>query len=79
MYGTIPPISPPFGTSSGNPGSPNANRVDTMPITNDPINTSTTTNVTQSVTDENLPQLLDSRGGSHVTNVPAFYKEDFTS
>nr|GEY05945.1 zinc finger, CCHC-type [Tanacetum cinerariifolium] len=31
------------------------------------------------VVDENLPQLLDSRGGSHVTNVPAFEKEDFTS
>ncbi|GJR30296.1 retrovirus-related pol polyprotein from transposon TNT 1-94 [Tanacetum coccineum] len=31
------------------------------------------------VVDENLPQLLDSRGGSHVTNVPAFDKEDFTS
>ncbi|GJV08595.1 hypothetical protein Tco_1346251 [Tanacetum coccineum] len=25
------------------------------------------------------PQLLDSRGGSHVTNVPAFDAEDFTS
>ncbi|GJY55271.1 hypothetical protein Tco_0454386 [Tanacetum coccineum] len=31
------------------------------------------------VVDENLPQLLDSRGGSHVTNVPAFDKEDFMS
>ncbi|GJR53912.1 hypothetical protein Tco_1404433 [Tanacetum coccineum] len=47
MSGTIPP---PFGTSSGNPGSLN-----------------------------NLPQLLDSRGGSHVTNVPDFDKEDFMS
>ncbi|GJY62543.1 retrovirus-related pol polyprotein from transposon TNT 1-94 [Tanacetum coccineum] len=79
MSGTIPPIPPPFGTSSGNPGSPNVNRVDTMPTTTDPINTTTTTNVSQSVVDENLPQLLDSRGGSHVTNVPAFDKEDFTS
>ncbi|GKE16912.1 hypothetical protein Tco_1424489, partial [Tanacetum coccineum] len=79
MSGTIPPIPPPFGTSSGNPGSPNVNRVDTMPTTIDPINTTTTTNVSQSVVDENLPQLLDSRGGSHVTNVPAFDKEDFTS
>ncbi|GJT60339.1 retrovirus-related pol polyprotein from transposon TNT 1-94 [Tanacetum coccineum] len=34
---------------------------------------------TQSGIDENLPQLLDSRGGSHVTSVPAFDKEDFTS
>ncbi|GKB34879.1 hypothetical protein Tco_0879821 [Tanacetum coccineum] len=33
----------------------------------------------QSVVDENLPQLLDSRRGSHVTNVPAFDKKDFTS
>ncbi|GKA89568.1 retrovirus-related pol polyprotein from transposon TNT 1-94 [Tanacetum coccineum] len=79
MSGTIPPIPPPFGASSGNPGSPNVNRVDTMPTTTDPINTTTTTNVSQSVVDENLPQLLDSRGGSHVTNVPAFDKEDFTS
>nr|GEU34432.1 aluminum-activated malate transporter 12-like [Tanacetum cinerariifolium] len=31
------------------------------------------------VVDENLPQLLDSRGGSHVTNIPAFDKEDLTS
>ncbi|GKA41490.1 hypothetical protein Tco_0734083 [Tanacetum coccineum] len=79
MSGTIPPIPPPFGTSSGNPGSPNMNRVDTIPTTTDPINITTTTNVSQSVVDENLPQLLDSRGGSHVTNVPAFYKEDFTT
>ncbi|GJW57800.1 retrovirus-related pol polyprotein from transposon TNT 1-94, partial [Tanacetum coccineum] len=79
MSGTIPPIPPPFGTSSGNSGSPNVNRVDMMPTTTDPINTTTTTNVSQSVVEENLPQLLDSRGGSHVTNVPAFDKEDFTS
>ncbi|GJY79207.1 retrovirus-related pol polyprotein from transposon TNT 1-94 [Tanacetum coccineum] len=79
MFGTVPPIPPPFGTSSGNPGSPNVNRVDTMPTTTDPINTMTTTNVSQSVVDENLPQLLDSRGGSHVTNVPNFDKHDFTS
>ncbi|GKB79029.1 hypothetical protein Tco_0945924 [Tanacetum coccineum] len=79
MSGTIPLTPPPFGTSSGNPSSPNVNRVDTMPTTTDPINTTTTTNVSQSVVDENLPQLLDSRGGSHVTNVPAFDKEDFMS
>nr|GEV44570.1 hypothetical protein [Tanacetum cinerariifolium] len=30
MSGTIPPIPPPFGASSGNPGSPNVNSVDTM-------------------------------------------------
>nr|GEW62213.1 hypothetical protein [Tanacetum cinerariifolium] len=79
MSGAIPPIPPPFGISSGNPGSPNANRVDTMPKTTDPINSTTMTNVAQSVVDKNLPQLLDSRGGSHVTNVPAFDKKDFTS
>ncbi|GJV96405.1 retrovirus-related pol polyprotein from transposon TNT 1-94 [Tanacetum coccineum] len=79
MSGTIPPILPPFGTSSDNSGSPNVNRVDTMPTTTNPINTTTTTNVSQGVVDENLPRLLDSRGRSHVTNVPAFDKEDFTS
>nr|GEV63063.1 retrovirus-related Pol polyprotein from transposon TNT 1-94 [Tanacetum cinerariifolium] len=79
MYGTIPLMSPPFGASSGNPSSPNVNRVDTMPTTTDPINTTTTTNVSQSVVDENLPQLLDSKGGSYVTNVHAFDKDDFTS
>ncbi|GKD54953.1 hypothetical protein Tco_1288340 [Tanacetum coccineum] len=79
MSGAIPPIPPPFGASSGNPISPNANRVDMMPTTIDPINTTTTTNIAQSAVDENLPQLLDSRGGSHVTNIPAFDKEDFTS
>ncbi|GJR12231.1 hypothetical protein Tco_0794883 [Tanacetum coccineum] len=68
-----------FGTSSSNPGSPNVNRVDMIPTTTDPINTTTTKNVYQSVVDENLLQLLDSRGGSYVINVPAFDKEDFTS
>ncbi|GJV67018.1 retrovirus-related pol polyprotein from transposon TNT 1-94 [Tanacetum coccineum] len=79
MCGTIPPIPPPFRTSSGNPGSPNVNRFDTMPTTTDLINITTTTNVSQSVVGENLPQLLNSRRGSHVINVPAFDKEDFTS
>nr|GEU96439.1 retrovirus-related Pol polyprotein from transposon TNT 1-94 [Tanacetum cinerariifolium] len=78
MSEAIPPIPPTFSASSGNPGSPNANRVDTMPTTTDPINTTNTTNVTKSVVDKNLPQLLDSRGGSHVINVLAFDKEDFT-
>ncbi|GJX98631.1 hypothetical protein Tco_0355650 [Tanacetum coccineum] len=77
MSGSLPPIPPPLGTSFGNTGSPNTNRVDTIPTTNDTINT--TTNVAQSVVDENLPQLLDSRGGSHVTNILEFDKEDFTS
>ncbi|GJU16336.1 hypothetical protein Tco_1144302 [Tanacetum coccineum] len=79
MYGTVPPIPPPFGISFGNLGSPNVNRVDIMPTTTDPINNTTTTNVSQSVVDENLPQLLDSRGVSHITNVSAFDKEDFTN
>nr|GEV72729.1 uncharacterized mitochondrial protein AtMg00810-like [Tanacetum cinerariifolium] len=80
MSSTVPPpILPSFETSTSNTSSPNANRVDTMPLTNDPNNTTNTTNVSQSVVDENLPQLLDSRGGSHVTNVPTFDKEDFTS
>ncbi|GJX33331.1 hypothetical protein Tco_0243186 [Tanacetum coccineum] len=72
MSGTVSPIPPPLGT---NPCSPN--RVDTMP-TNNPNNT-TTTNVVQNVVNVDLPQLLDSRGGSHVTNVPAFDIEDFYS
>ncbi|GJW02740.1 hypothetical protein Tco_1561596 [Tanacetum coccineum] len=78
MSGSLPYIPPPLGTSSGNPSSPNVNRVDTMPTNTEPINTTTTTSVSQSV-DENLPQLLDSRGGSYVTNVPVFDKKDFTS
>nr|GEW83660.1 hypothetical protein [Tanacetum cinerariifolium] len=60
MYGTIPPIPPPLGANSSNIGSPN--RVDMMPTTNDTNNTTTTTNVVQNVVNENLPQLLDSRG-----------------
>ncbi|GKC19714.1 hypothetical protein Tco_1021864 [Tanacetum coccineum] len=79
MCGTIPPIPPPFRTSSGNPGSPNVNRFDTMPTTTNLINITTTTNVSQSVVGENLPQLLNSRRRSHVINVPTFDKEDFTS
>nr|GEU75061.1 hypothetical protein [Tanacetum cinerariifolium] len=72
MSGTVPPILPPLGTSYSSMGHPNPNRVDTMP-------TNATPNVSQSVVDENLPQVLDSKGGSHVTNVPNFDKDDFTS
>ncbi|GJW06727.1 retrovirus-related pol polyprotein from transposon TNT 1-94 [Tanacetum coccineum] len=79
MSRAIPPIPPPFWCMFWQSNSPNANRVDMMPTTIEPINTTTTTNVAQSVFDENLPQLLDSRGGFHVTNVYAFNKEDFTS
>ncbi|GJU89568.1 retrovirus-related pol polyprotein from transposon TNT 1-94 [Tanacetum coccineum] len=76
MSGTVPPISPPLGASTGSSGSPNVNRVDTMPTT-ETINTTTTTNVGRNV-DEDLPQLLDSRAGSHVSNIPTFDKEDFS-
>nr|GEW01287.1 retrovirus-related Pol polyprotein from transposon TNT 1-94 [Tanacetum cinerariifolium] len=80
MSGTLPPILPPLGTSAGSPSGPNANRVDKMPNA-DPTNT-TTTNIARNIIGENndnLPQLLDSRGGSYVTNVLAFDKDDFTS
>ncbi|GJW68009.1 hypothetical protein Tco_0122433 [Tanacetum coccineum] len=77
MSGTIPPIPPPFGTSSGNPGSPNVNRVDTMPTTTDPINTTTTTNVSQSVLMEDL-LTSDSREGSmSQINHQKDYKEKY--
>ncbi|GKA04915.1 hypothetical protein Tco_0684035 [Tanacetum coccineum] len=75
MFRTVPPISPPLGTNTGNHASPN--RVD--PIRVDITNNTTTTNVVQNVVNEDLPQLLDSRGGSHVTNVSAFDVEDFSS
>ncbi|GJY08118.1 retrovirus-related pol polyprotein from transposon TNT 1-94 [Tanacetum coccineum] len=75
MSGTLPPIPPPLGTNTGNPTSPNR----TDPILVDITNNKTTTSVAQNVVNEDLPQLLDSRGGSHVTNVPAFDVEDFSS
>nr|GEW88616.1 hypothetical protein [Tanacetum cinerariifolium] len=68
------------GISTRSPSSPNANRVDMMP--NIDTTDTTTTNIARNVVEKNnddLPQLLDSRGGSHVTNVPAFDKDDFTS
>ncbi|GJX83358.1 hypothetical protein Tco_0332839, partial [Tanacetum coccineum] len=71
MFGTVPPLD----ADTGNTSSPN--RVDTMPTNN--INNTTTNNVAQNVVDENLPQLLNLRGGSHVTNVHAFDIEDFSS
>ncbi|GJY45095.1 hypothetical protein Tco_0433308 [Tanacetum coccineum] len=66
MFGTIPPIPPPFRTSSGNLSSPNVNRVDTMPTTTDPINTTTTTNVSESVCMMKPPSLLIQDEGHHV-------------
>ncbi|GJX61806.1 hypothetical protein Tco_0294706 [Tanacetum coccineum] len=44
MSGTVPPIPSPLGTSFGNTGNPNVNKVDTMRTTSDPINTMTRTN-----------------------------------
>ncbi|GJW44933.1 hypothetical protein Tco_0073732 [Tanacetum coccineum] len=67
MSKTIPHIPPPLGTNSDSTGNLNPTRVDTMP-TNDIPNTIPTNNISQSVVDENLPQLLNSRGGSHVTS-----------
>ncbi|GJY26258.1 retrovirus-related pol polyprotein from transposon TNT 1-94 [Tanacetum coccineum] len=74
MSDTVPPIPPPFGANTGNLSSPirAGNLTDT-------INNITTTNVVQNVVDENLPQLRDSRGGSHITNVPEFDEEDFSN
>nr|GEV03543.1 hypothetical protein [Tanacetum cinerariifolium] len=74
MSKTVPSIPPPFGANTGNPSSPNRAG---NPIDN--INNITATSVVQNVVDENLPQLLDSGGGSHVTNVFEFDKEDFSS
>nr|GEV98992.1 uncharacterized mitochondrial protein AtMg00810-like [Tanacetum cinerariifolium] len=73
MYGTLPPILPPLGTNIGGLSNSNVNRVDTMPNI-DTTNTSPTINISRSVLDDDLflPQLLDSRGGSHITNVPTF-------
>ncbi|GJV86466.1 retrovirus-related pol polyprotein from transposon TNT 1-94 [Tanacetum coccineum] len=78
MTGPLPPIQPSLGPTTSTLGYPNVNRVDTMPSTEN-INTTTTTNVGKNGVDENLPQLLDCRGGSHVSNVPKFDKDNFTS
>nr|GEY66920.1 hypothetical protein [Tanacetum cinerariifolium] len=48
-----------------------------MPTDN--TNNATINNVAQNVVNEDLPQLFDSRGGSHVTNVPNFDVDDFSS
>nr|GEW24255.1 hypothetical protein [Tanacetum cinerariifolium] len=64
MSGTLPHIPPPLGTSTRSPSSPNANRADMMPNTD--TTDTTTTNVAQNVVEknnDNLHQLLDSRGG----------------
>ncbi|GKF74124.1 hypothetical protein Tco_0220456 [Tanacetum coccineum] len=49
-------------------------------VTNDNANNDDTDNVTTNVVnEEDHPELLDSRGGSHVTNVPQLDVEDFSS
>nr|GEX05820.1 putative reverse transcriptase domain, ribonuclease H-like domain, aspartic peptidase domain protein [Tanacetum cinerariifolium] len=75
MSETVPPIPPPLGTNTGNPTRPNR----TNPIPVDITNNTTTTNVAHNVVNEDLPQIFDSRGVSHVTNVYAFDVEDFSN
>ncbi|GKB25478.1 hypothetical protein Tco_0864879 [Tanacetum coccineum] len=70
MPETIPPMPPSFGQSS-------QNNAENIPVTNT-INISTPI-VNNVGNEDDLPQLLDSRAGSHVTNVPIFDEEDFTS
>ncbi|GJZ33603.1 hypothetical protein Tco_0579039 [Tanacetum coccineum] len=61
--------------NSGNARNPN--RVEN--IQTDNTNNTGTTNVTHNVVTEDLPQLLDFRRGSHVTNVPPFDVDGFSS
>nr|GEX90998.1 putative ribonuclease H-like domain-containing protein [Tanacetum cinerariifolium] len=68
MSRIVPPTSPPPGPNPGNAKSPK--RVDTVPINN--TNNTSTNNATPNVVAEDLLQLLDSRGSSHVIHVPAF-------
>nr|GEV55672.1 hypothetical protein [Tanacetum cinerariifolium] len=70
MFGTIPPPPVPNSRNTKNP-----NRVENGFQTNNTgIN-----NVTKNVVNEDLLQLLDSRGGSHVTNDAPFDVDDFSS
>ncbi|GJU61415.1 hypothetical protein Tco_1243250 [Tanacetum coccineum] len=73
MSGILPP--PPV-TSSRNAG--NLNRVEDA-FQTDNTNNTDTNNVAPNVVNEDLPQLLDSRRGSLITNVPAFDVDDFTN
>nr|GEW81738.1 hypothetical protein [Tanacetum cinerariifolium] len=75
MSGNIPPLLPPPGITPGNVESPS--RVYT--ILNDNTNNTSTKNVISIVAVEDLPQLLDFRGSSRVTNVLEFYIKDFSS
>ncbi|GJV48109.1 hypothetical protein Tco_1438321 [Tanacetum coccineum] len=74
MSGSLPPMLLALGANTGNSSSP----IRTGNPTDD-INNINPNNMGQNVMDENLPQLLDSRGGSHVTNVLEFDKEDFST
>ncbi|GJU71992.1 hypothetical protein Tco_1263397 [Tanacetum coccineum] len=86
MSGNIPPpLRASFGNtgnlnrlvaSSGNDGNPS--RLEDVFQTNNTNNTGTY-NVAPNVVTEDPPQLLNSRGGSHVTNAPKFDVEDFTN
>ncbi|GKB82429.1 hypothetical protein Tco_0949324 [Tanacetum coccineum] len=72
----LPPLRIQPRSNLGNAASPN--RVDTIPNNN--TNNTGTNNVTLNVVvAKDLPQLLDTRGGSHVTNVPNFDIMDFSS
>nr|GEY64951.1 hypothetical protein [Tanacetum cinerariifolium] len=74
MFGTIPLPSVP---NPGNIG--NLNRVEHV-FELDTTNNNGTNNVINNVVGkDDLHQLLDSRGGSHVTNISQLDVEDFTS
>ncbi|GJT02579.1 hypothetical protein Tco_0823748 [Tanacetum coccineum] len=75
MSGTVLPISPPLETNTCNPAS--LVRTELIPV--DTTNNTTTNNVVWNVVDENLLQLLDSKRDTHVTNIPEFDRDDFSS
>ncbi|GJY56731.1 hypothetical protein Tco_0455846 [Tanacetum coccineum] len=73
MSRTIPPpLVPNFGNTR------NPNMVENV-FQDDNTNNTGTNNVAPNVVTEDLSQLLDSRGGSYVKNVPKFDVKDFTS
>ncbi|GJU21681.1 hypothetical protein Tco_1155023 [Tanacetum coccineum] len=73
MSRTIPPpLIPNFGNTR------NPNMVENV-FQDDNTNNTGTNNVAPNVVTEDLSQLLDSRGGSYVKNVPKFDVKDFTS
>nr|GEW02967.1 hypothetical protein [Tanacetum cinerariifolium] len=68
MSRTMPPIPPPPGPNPSNAGNPNT--VDTMPTNNYTINNTAINNVAPIVVDENIPQLLNSKGGLSTSENP---------